>query len=116
MTDFDLIMAEIGVRGELTAVSAVLAGVDLASTASLTTGPITLAIGGFDEDPRSLWDIPEVASYVRLALVSAGVNSWRSALVQRFTPGSLILATKCGAFGGDCPFSVTVDQDAPATL
>lgn len=34
-----------------------------------TTGPINLTIDGYDDDPRSLWDIPEVRDYLkRLAL------------------------------------------------
>jgi hypothetical protein len=30
-----------------------------------TTGPVHLSIDGYDDDPRELWEIPEVCAYLR---------------------------------------------------
>jgi hypothetical protein len=64
--DYGVVFLEVGVKGELTPERASRA----ASAISLVkiTQPeaqITVMIGGFDNDPRELWDIPEAAAWVR---------------------------------------------------
>lgn len=74
-------------------------------------GPLVLRMEGFDDDPRSLWDIPEAKSYLLRCVRAAGLTDWRSPLTRRMSRGSLVLLAMCGALGEDSPYVVTIDPD-----
>jgi hypothetical protein len=65
--DYGVVFLEVGMKGELTSARAArgaTAILGIAATAPEAT--ITVMIGGFDNDPRELWDIAEAATYVRM--------------------------------------------------
>jgi hypothetical protein len=67
--------------------------------------PIALMIAGYDDDPRELWDFPEVCRYVRWWARAAGLDDWQTAsAVPWIVPswGNAFLAA-CGVFGDDHP-------------
>ena len=64
--DPDFIHAEIGGRGDLTPEKLAIAAAGISNAAkNYPTPKIMLSIGGYDQDPRDLWEIPEVRAYVR---------------------------------------------------
>jgi hypothetical protein len=74
--------------------------------------PIHVAIAGYDQDPRELWEITEVCRFVRRWARAAGLGDPHVAMreigdVERF-PGLLVLLTKCGTFGEEHPFEVEI--------
>jgi len=69
---------------------------------------ILIMIGGFDEDPRSLWDIPEVVDYVQRFARAAGLHDWRSSLFNALDEETKALLLKCGAVQEPHPFKVVI--------
>jgi hypothetical protein len=65
MSDFDLVAHEIGVKGHLSDVAAFTAAFSFALAVLRMPEPQHhLLIGGFDDDPREVWDIPEAREYL----------------------------------------------------
>jgi hypothetical protein len=66
MRDFDDIFCVVGGKGALSDETLYGALAHLNGTIrTSTTGDIHLAIDGFDDDPRELWEIPEVKEFLR---------------------------------------------------
>jgi len=59
-------------------------------------GMIVLVIVGYDDDPRELWDIPDVAAYIRL-WASLAITSERD--LSLLHPQMVRLLAACGVFG-----------------
>lgn len=72
---------------------------------------IMLAIRGYDNDPRSLWDIPEVASYIRRFAREAKLTDWRSPLFQALEETSRGLLIACDAINKPHPFTLNIVPD-----
>ena len=70
--------------------------------------PIALIILGYDQDPRELWEFPEVCRYVRRFARSACLGDWRIAMSVPWLHESwgIALLAACGAFGDDAPIQV----------
>ena len=59
MEGFDSAFIEIGLKDELTAINAMAAArVTIMAMLRYPFAEISLVIGGFDTDPREVWDIP----------------------------------------------------------
>jgi hypothetical protein len=72
MNEVDLVGIEIGIAGELTlgaCAEAVMAFV--MARKEYPDAEFNLMVGGYDDDPREVWDIPEVKRYFRLFMGSA---------------------------------------------
>lgn len=55
-----------------------------------TVGPISLALEGYDEDPREIWEIPEARDYMRrLAL------QLHDGVAKRLDEASMIMCAVC---------------------
>ena len=66
MDEFDVVCVEIGSRGHLSRADAKRGVVTWKKAQRSQPGArFTFAIAGYDDDPRALWEIPEVAAYVR---------------------------------------------------
>ena len=66
MRDFDMIGCVVGGRDNLSDETLTDVLAHLNSTVLInTTGPVSLLIDGYDDDPRELWEIPEVVAYMR---------------------------------------------------
>jgi len=87
---FDAIICVVGGKDDLS--DETLANVlgQLNDTVKYTDGPIHLVVDGFDDDPRSLWDIPEVRSYIRRLIFGMDLG-----LTARLDHLSRILAAVC---------------------
>ena len=99
MVEHDMFVPlEIGSRGDLTT-ARVQAVATFFKQIEERAGPgcIYAHLAGYDSDPRELWDIPEVADYVRLWAHLAGLdtNSAPAALHEM----SLSLLVACGVSG-----------------
>jgi hypothetical protein len=110
-----LIQFAIGARGELTksyARAAAKAFVEIRRRCP--TGLIHPHFLGYDDDPRELWQFPDVCRYARWWTRYAGISDWRPALaVNWMDPGDTLgLLAVCGAFGADHPFTVTTPPPA----
>jgi hypothetical protein len=71
---------------------------------------IALSILGYDQDPRELWEFPEVCRYVRRFARSAGLSDWRVALEVPWVDASwgIGFLAGCGVFGDDAPIRVNL--------
>jgi hypothetical protein len=65
--DFDAIFCVVGGRDNLSDSTRadVVRHLNGTVRTSTTGGTVHLAVDGFDDDPRELWEIPEVREYVR---------------------------------------------------
>jgi hypothetical protein len=90
---------EIGSRGDLTPARA-QAAADIFQKVAPRAGPgcIYLHISGYDQDPRSLWDIPDAAEYTMLFARLAGLNSIDD-VPAALNITSITLFAACGCFG-----------------
>jgi hypothetical protein len=69
--------------------------------------PIMLNILGYDDDPRELYEFPEVCEYLLWFAETAGLKDWRAAMeVPWLHVGwGIILLVACGVYDGqDHPF------------
>lgn len=111
---YDEVLCEIGDAEHRSEADAIAAGEWIAVVAvSQPTALIRLMLGGYDEDPRELWDIPEAAAYIRQVALASGVLDWRSPIVKRFGETTVLLLAQCGALGPGHPFKITIRPDAP---
>src|SRR4051812_9626305 len=65
--------------------------------------PIILVVDGYDDDPRELWAIPEVAAFVRRWAERVGITSYAKAIEAPLHEHSLALLALCVASGADDP-------------
>jgi hypothetical protein len=73
--------------------------------------PIVLSLSGFDDDPRSLWDIPEAAAYIRAYARAAKLTDWRGPLFQALDETSRGLLVACDAIDKPHRFTVNIVPD-----
>ena len=103
MGERDAILMMIGKRGELTPQEAERMG-GARWRMEVQRNPraeFMIIVSGYDDDPRELWQISEVVSYVKLWAAAAGIGDVATA--QRLHRQSLGLLGLCGVFGGQPP-------------
>ena len=70
---------------------------------------ILIAIDGYDEDQREIWQIKETRSYMQLWAKHAGLSDWRDASLIPWEGGlGLALLQMSGVFADDSPIKVTI--------
>lgn len=91
MRDFDAIFCVVGGRNALTdeTLAGVLAHLN-GTVRTSTTGLIHLALDGYDDDPRELWEITEVRDYVKRLIYGLDLE-----VMSRLDPMSRILGSVC---------------------
>lgn len=111
MKDLDDIVIEIGHRDMLEDVN----GRKLAATAfrlarvRYPKAKIGFTIGGYDDDPREIYDVPEVREYIRAWAQDARLSDWRVAITVPWGNGllgGLGTLQLCGCFTDDSPIVV----------
>jgi hypothetical protein len=102
---FDAICVEIGSRGHLARQDAERAAARWKQIRrDHPEAAFTFAIRGYDDDPRALWEIPEVAAYVRTWAQLAGLDDLETAervfgfSDERLVGSTLGLLDLCGVF------------------
>jgi hypothetical protein len=98
MEGFDSAFIEIGLKDELTATNAMAAAeCTIMAMLRYPFAEFSLVIGGFDTDPREVWDIPEAKDYFEMfigamfVLNAPHVREWR---LDKATMG--VVAMCCG--------------------
>lgn len=115
----DALVIELGGRGHFGASDVVRASEALHSAIGKLTERQTLilTIGGYDQDPRELWQVPKVVQFVRRVLKHAGVTHWSHPAVAMLNEETLALLVQCGVFGSDHPWTIRPVADrSGATL
>ena len=74
---------------------------------------LVVTLGGFDDDPRSLWDIREARKFLKAWAAEAGIRDWWHPLVMRLSVGTIALLAKCGAFAPGHPFVPMINDAVP---
>jgi hypothetical protein len=108
----DLICVEIGSRGHLSLRDAKRAAATWQQMRRLhPEAEFIFAVQGYDDDPRALWEIPEVAAYVRSWARLVGLDSPEAAervfgsLDERQVGATLGLLDMCLVFGDEPIFT-----------
>ncbi len=70
---------------------------------------IAILVGGFDRDPRPLWEIPEAAEYVRRFAAAAGLDDWSTDLFKALCQDTIAMLVKCDAVREPHPFTVVIE-------
>jgi hypothetical protein len=97
--DYEYAFMEIGAKGELTEKTARRgAEAILLMTQFNPTTQIAVTIGGYDNDPRELWDIPEAKHFFRL-VVTALHASGRRFDEFNFVPDTIACLALCMGAG-----------------
>jgi hypothetical protein len=98
MEGFDAAFIEIGGAGELTSFNAMAAAeIVIMAMRRYPFADLHLAVSGFDDDPREVWDIPETKEYFEMfvgamfVLHAPPVSEWR---LDQATMG--VIAMCCG--------------------
>ena len=102
------IFIQAGARGELTELEA---GETAMATLLALRQPGAVVhwfVDGYDDDPRPLWEIPEVAAQIRRAAAMAQFTDGYKLLVDRLDDGLITLLALCGCFPRGHPFEITV--------
>lgn len=91
MREFDAIFCVVGGRDNLSddTLNEVLKHLNTTVRTS-TTGLIHLALDGYDDDSRELWEIPEVKDYIRRLILGLDLE-----VMSRLDPMSRILGSVC---------------------
>lgn len=76
---------------------------------------VMLNIDGYDDDPRSLWDIPEVAAYIRRYAAASGLRDWTGRLFAMLDETSKGLLIECNAIDKPHPFKTNIVPDPVMT-
>jgi hypothetical protein len=102
----DLICVEIGSRGHLSRQDVRRAAATWKQMRRAhPKAAFIFAVDGYDDDPRALWEIPEVAAYVRTWAQLVGLDDPETAgrvfgsLDERGLGATLGLLDMCGVFG-----------------
>lgn len=91
MRDFDMIGCVVGGRDNLSDETLTDVLAHLNSTVLInTTGPVSLLIDGYDDDPRELWEIPEVVAYMRRVYLGLEIG-----VISRLDEMSRIICAVC---------------------
>lgn len=105
MSETAAVIVEFGRRGVLTdEVIAEMRHAPRMVTEVYPGKPLMIAIGGYDEDPRRLWEIPEVVDYIRRYAKASGLSNWRDPLFAALEDESKFLLIKCDAVMQPHPF------------
>ncbi len=77
---------------------------------------ILIWIAGYDDDPRELWDFPEVRRYVRWWSRAAGLGSWQAAIEIPWADFDACMGVliACNVFGDEHPFDLRKPDTPPA--
>jgi hypothetical protein len=72
--------------------------------------PVALTFAGFDDDPRELWQFPEVCRYLRWWVRFAELPRWEDAQAVPWVDPSwgIALLLACGVYGDDHPVKVNL--------
>jgi hypothetical protein len=96
----DLISIEIGARDNLTPTAAEKWGGQWREfVAQQPKAYFIPSIAGYDDDPRALWDFPEVCEYMKRWAAAAGINSIDD--LPNVSQDTVRLFAACGLFGSD---------------
>jgi hypothetical protein len=93
------VMFAIGTRDLLTKKEADrFAGAWREASQRLPNSIFSLHIAGYDDDPRALWEFPEVTRYVRRFARTAGLDT-KEAVMKWLDPNAPGFLAACGVFG-----------------
>ncbi len=115
MEPVDTVWIEIGTRGSLTRAAAEHGArllkeamqVNLRPSSSRLAG-IYPSIGGYEDDPRELFEIPEVRSYLCRWAQFAGIETSADAIAAKIHPHMCAILAKCAAFTDVDPDAIPV--------
>lgn len=108
LKDFDAIFMEIGSKGNFSTLDRKKAATAFRlARVRYPNATVGFMIGGYDDDPREIYDIPEAREYIRLWAIDAGLTDWREAVKVRWEPNYCIgILQLCGVFADDSPIKV----------
>jgi hypothetical protein len=96
--DPDLVVVQIGEPGHMDEPALYEAiAVFILAAERYPRAELAVTIGGFDQDPRSVWDIPEAAARFR-AFARGTFPSAYDPLVGRLETSTIATFVKCGAW------------------
>ena len=106
--DYDVIFLEIGCKGRLAAFDCLIAATAFRlARVRYPSAKIGFCLGGYDDDPRELYDIAETRDYIRQWAHAAGLADWREAATVRWQPPECLgILQLCGVFADDSPIFV----------
>jgi hypothetical protein len=93
----------IGDKGHLTERDARLAADAWNAMVRRGVKSIYVFVDGYEDDARPLWDVTEVAAYIRLWAGYVGLKEWGEAARGPLHPDCLPLLALCGVFGSIRP-------------
>jgi hypothetical protein len=98
--DFRFALHEIGSKGEFTPEGAKKAAADFCGAfVALPDAEHMIVVGGYDDDPRELWDIPEARDFVAAfgwavsGILQRPLHDWK------LEPASIALVAVCVGIG-----------------
>ena len=110
MPRFEKIVINIGQRGNFTDLSAKRNARAFREIAARQPGAeLCPSIHGYDDDPRGLWEIPEVRAYLCRWAKFAGLNSSADADALKIEMNMCAVLAKCGVFDDVDPESVDME-------
>ena len=79
--------------------------------------PVGIMFVGYDDDPRELWQFPEVRRYLKWWVRFAGIGDWRAAAAVPWVQPDAVMGflIACGVFGDDHPFIVELPPGPTVT-
>ena len=106
------IVIECGVRGSLSDDSLAAMSPAPAMVAAVYPGkPILIGISGYEDDPRSLWEIPEVVVYLKKFAKASGISNWRSDLYKRLDDHTKVMLIMAKALDEPHPFRAVIAEE-----
>lgn len=109
---YGLVVIEFGGKGHLDdRVLLEMAGAPAMVHARYPNAPILLSLSGYDNDTRSIWQIPEAAAYVRRYAQAAKLTDWHSPLFQALEESTRGLLIACDAIDKPHPFVIDIRPD-----
>ncbi len=108
---FDLIVLQIGAKGNLTKHKAKKMGLAFrVARSKYPESKIAFSIDGYDDDPREIYQIPEACEYIKLWAKASGFDDWRTAIGVPWADAAfLALLQLSGVFGSDSPIEVRTE-------
>lgn len=99
-TDVQFALHEIGGKGEFSDAGAKQAAADfVGARKTLPNAEHMIVVGGYDDDPRSLWDIPEARDYVRRFVLYVQLADIRPLADWKLNQPSIALVAMCTGVG-----------------